>query len=95
MLQLVSDSWFSYGTYKSVKLMSTLSSAPVYSYKFSFDGHLGLFKRLLGLRDFKGNKNAAISYLTYYDEHTFISIRFVNEILFFKSSDMPRGAGKA
>jgi hypothetical protein len=35
--------------------MSALSTAPVYTYKFSFDGGLGLFKRLLGLQDFKGN----------------------------------------
>jgi hypothetical protein len=55
LLQLVSESWFTYETYKSVKIMSALSTAPVYSYKFSFDGNLGLFKRLLGLQDFKGN----------------------------------------
>jgi hypothetical protein len=35
--------------------MSALSTAPVYFYKFSFDGELGLFKRLLGLQEFKGN----------------------------------------
>ncbi|PNF42132.1 Esterase FE4 [Cryptotermes secundus] len=51
---LISESWFTYETYKSVKIMSALSTAPVYFYKFSFDGHLGLFKRLLGLQDFKG-----------------------------------------
>lgn len=51
---LISEHWFSYKTYKSVKLMSTLSTAPVYAYKFSLDGKLGLYKRLSGLQDFEG-----------------------------------------
>jgi len=51
---VISESWFSYKTYKSMKLMSTLSTAPVYAYKLSFDGNLGLFKRLTGLHDFEG-----------------------------------------
>lgn len=55
LLQLLSETWFSYKTYKSVKLMSTLSTAPVYAYKFSFDGHLGLYKWISGLQDFEGN----------------------------------------
>jgi hypothetical protein len=38
-----------------MKLMSTLSTAPVYAYKLSFDGNLGLFKWLTGLQDYKGN----------------------------------------
>jgi hypothetical protein len=54
LLQLISEHWFSYKTYKSVKLMSTLSTAPVYAYKFSLDGKLGLYKRLSGLQDFEG-----------------------------------------
>jgi hypothetical protein len=55
LLQIISDSWFTYKTYKYMKLMSTLSTAPVYAYKLSFDGNLGLFKRLTGMHDFEGN----------------------------------------
>jgi hypothetical protein len=55
LLQLISGSWFTYKTYKSVKLISKLSTAPVYAYKFSFDGSLGLYKQLSGLQDFEGN----------------------------------------
>jgi hypothetical protein len=55
LLQVVTDYWFFYKIYKSMKLMSTLSSAPVYAYKLSFDGNLGLFKRLIGVHDFEGN----------------------------------------
>jgi hypothetical protein len=55
LLQLISDNWFTYKIHKSMKLMSTLSTAPVYAYKLSFDGSLGLFKRLTGLHNFEGN----------------------------------------
>lgn len=60
-----------------MKILSTLSSAPVYFYKFSFDGHLGFYKRLLGLHDFKGNvTNTIISYLTWLT--CFVIIRYAN-----------------
>ncbi|XP_069668717.1 esterase FE4-like isoform X2 [Periplaneta americana] len=52
--RLTTDSWFSYQTYTCVKKLSLLSTEPVYFYKFSFDGHLGLFKRLIGLQDYEG-----------------------------------------
>ena len=53
--QLQSDVTFTYGVSKTIQIQSACSTTPIYYYKFTFDGKLGFFKRLINMTDYEGN----------------------------------------
>jgi hypothetical protein len=60
-LQLASDTWFVNDIHKTVKLQAARSTAPVYYYKFSFDGELGFLKRIIGACRFPGKSDSGVA----------------------------------
>ncbi|XP_037897614.1 esterase B1 isoform X1 [Glossina fuscipes] len=50
MIALLTDVMFLRGIRRSVRYHARYGNAPVYMYRFAFDGALGLYKRMLGLQ---------------------------------------------
>uniref|UniRef100_A0A1A9ZHC1 Carboxylic ester hydrolase n=1 Tax=Glossina pallidipes TaxID=7398 RepID=A0A1A9ZHC1_GLOPL len=50
MIALLTDLMFLRGIRRSVRYHARYGNAPVYMYRFAFDGALGLYKRMLGLQ---------------------------------------------
>ncbi|XP_013097162.2 juvenile hormone esterase isoform X1 [Stomoxys calcitrans] len=50
MIALLTDLMFVHGIMRTVRNHAKYSNMPVYMYRFSFDGALGLYKRMLGLQ---------------------------------------------
>ncbi|PSN48039.1 hypothetical protein C0J52_09101 [Blattella germanica] len=51
LADLQTDAQFVYGVHRSAKILLHHNSHPVYVYQFSFDGKLGYYKPLLGLKN--------------------------------------------